>query len=250
MALTLGAVTMRDAAYGSQSGQPAELIYFGGDTPNPLTPAASEAQYILPAWVRSNPGQVNPTADADAFVELLARYGVPRGVATTLDLETAVDPAWVNTFGAVLHQAGYRVWPYGSLKYIFQNPRLDGYFVADPTGVPHLTANSVATQWGFFGTYDLSTIVAGESLWNRQAAPVPAPKPPAPKPAPLPPGRRPPSGAITDPIVAVACSRNPTTQQLDVCMVGRSGRVWHKWHVPSGPDAGWNGPDVLTDSIW
>lgn len=168
-------VIMRDAAWPSavEPATAAELVYAGGDTPNPEIVDTSTARYRVPCWVRSNPDMVNVAADADAFVAWLHANRVPTGVVTILDLETVEAPAFVNEFGAVLHAAGYLVWPYGSTSTLFNNPRLDGYFAADPTGVEHLYPGTVATQWGYFGGYDLSVVAPGAALWDTQAPPPP-----------------------------------------------------------------------------
>lgn len=175
---TLLAVTMKDAAYPSnlEPNTLAELIYMWGDTPNPKMPADSTARYKVPCCVRSNPWQTTPDYDASGFIGKLRAGGAPPGVVTVLDLEEAVDPAWVLRYGAILHAAGYLVWPYGSTGFLFQNPRLDGRFVGNPTQVPHLWPGEPACQWGWFGAYDLSLIAAGQDLWDTQpAAPPPPP---------------------------------------------------------------------------
>lgn len=46
-------------------------------------------------------------------------------------------------------------------------------WIADPTGVSHIVPGSVATQWGWFPTFDQSTTIAG---WPYSIV-VPAPKP-------------------------------------------------------------------------
>lgn len=165
-------VTMRDAAWPS-SVEPttaAELIYAGGDTPNPMQDL-STARYRVPCWVRSNPQQVSPNTDAVAFATWLHDNNVPLGTVTVLDLEMAVDPAYVNVYGSVIHSFGYYVWPYGSTSTLFQNPALDGYFAADPTGVEHLYPNTVATQYYAAGAYDLTVIAPGAPLWDTQPPP-------------------------------------------------------------------------------
>lgn len=129
--------------------------YLGGDTPHIWTVA--EWQRLdrlakLPVWVRSVPGR-HPVAQAhaDAFAALQRLYEItaPRGITVALDLEEAIDATYVQSFGNVMHWAGFYVWPYGSLDFIFRNPPLDGYWVADFTGQPHFAAgaNVRATQW-------------------------------------------------------------------------------------------------------
>lgn len=181
-----------DAAYApgfDPAGATGVLIYSGGDTPNPILSKAALAAYtvgnvdvVVPGWVRSYAG-VSAQSDGDSFVNWLHTFGAPAGITTFLDLETLVDPAYVAAFGAVLHTAGYKVMPYGSMSTLFQNPALDGYFVSNPTGAVHLVAGTVATQFGFGGSYDLDDISAVMPLWNIHS---PSPVPPAPAPAPAP----------------------------------------------------------------
>jgi hypothetical protein len=149
------------------------LIYAGGDTVHAWTTAeilGMPARYRWPCWVRSNPGQVNAAADATAFIIWLRSHGVPRGTCVILDLETAVNTAYVNTFNLALRAAGYKVTKYGSTSTIFQNPKTDGgTFVAAP-GADVLTTvgDTVARQYGFEGSYDLSIVKdqAAVPLWD------------------------------------------------------------------------------------
>ena len=153
-----------DAAYPNPHGIPGTsvvLIYCGGDTPHVWTAAEiteQPEQYRLPVYVRSNPG--NAAEDAAAFIAWLRANGVPDGCATVLDLETRIDVAYVNAFGAALHAAGYLVLPYGSSSTLFQNPALDGYFVASP-GATGIRPGCVATQYAYDGSYDLDYIADG-----------------------------------------------------------------------------------------
>ncbi len=166
------------------AGATTACIYMGGDTPNPIAdprtvPVYAQVTYWLPGWVRSNPTPTKATADGQGAVAWLLRNGAPQGIATFLDLETAVTPAYVDAYGAVLHAAGFRVLPYTSRVNMGKNPPLDGYFVADPTDPPKtLYQGSVATQYAYMGAYDLSVITASVPLWLRPApAPTPAPAP-------------------------------------------------------------------------
>jgi len=177
-------LTCYDAAY-PLANPPATdvvLIYSGGNATHIWTAAeiaAQKARFRLPCWVRSNPVQANSVLDANAMVAWLHAHKVPAGVATVLDLETAVAPAYVNSYASILHAAGYRVLPYGSTSTLFNNPKCDGYFSAEP-GAKSIDARCVATQYGYEGTYDLSWIEDTVSLWDT------APPAPKPKPKPLP----------------------------------------------------------------
>lgn len=159
------------------------LIYSGGDTPHVFTGAEIEAQPAscrLPCWVRSNPvNAVQAGSDAALFVAWLNEFKVPRGVSVVLDLETAVNAEYVDAFNLALRTAGYKVIKYGSLDYIFRNPKTDGgTFVADPTGIDHMVneGDCVATQWKFAGSYDLSTVLGTVPLWEKPAFATPVPK--------------------------------------------------------------------------
>lgn len=157
--------TMIDSAYPMhpEPDRQITLVYIGGDTPHPWTAAeirAMPSQWIWPCWVRSDPQQVDAGADAAACLARLAELGVPSGTCVILDLETAIDAAYVHQFNVLLRAAGYKTTKYGSKDFIWQNPQTDGgTFVADPTGSPHMdgTGDTVATQY-LFGTYDLSLV--------------------------------------------------------------------------------------------
>lgn len=100
------------------------------------------------------------------------------------------------------------------------------WFEADPTGVRHVIAGNVATQWGWFGGYDESTL----------AEPTPNGGPPVPS-KPLPVGVK---------VTAVACNW-ASPARLDVVMVGSDGNCYHKWW--DGDAQEWNGPDVLNGPV-
>jgi hypothetical protein len=154
------------------------LVYVGGDTPHPMTDNemhAQPARFRLPTWVRSNPsGAAQAQSDASQFISWLQSHNVPKDVTVLLDLEIAVNATYVITFNNALAAAGYKVMKYGSLDYIFKNPQTHGgTFVADPTGKPHMvtTGDTVATQYEFAGSYDLSEVLPSVPLWD--TAPVP-----------------------------------------------------------------------------
>jgi len=158
------------------------LVYIGGDTPHVWTSAESKAQparYRLPTFVRSNPQQANVVTDANVAISWLRGNFVPQGSSVVLDLETAVDVTYVNSFGALLHDAGYKVLPYGSSSTLFQNPKLDGYFVAEP-GAKEIDPRSVITQFAFDSFYDLSWVSPSVVLWDTKPQPNPTPQPPQP----------------------------------------------------------------------
>lgn len=103
------------------------------------------------------------------------------------------------------------------------SPNSVEWFEADPTGVKHVIAGDVATQWGWFGSYDESTLTE--------------PPPNG--------GKRVPSNPLPQGVKVVAASgawASPT--RYDVVMVGSDGNCYHKWW-----DGHWNGPDVLNGPV-
>lgn len=106
----------------------------------------------LPIMVQSNPGTAGGgESDGLLTIEHLYQLGARPGVYTALDLETAVDPAYVTAYGKVLRFFRYKVLVYGSSGFVFNNPPLDGYWVAAPSsdGKPYEFNHPevVATQY-------------------------------------------------------------------------------------------------------
>jgi hypothetical protein len=130
--------------------------------------------------VRSNPDQVSALVDAAAFAAWLKAHNVPRHTAVILDLETAVSTHYVDTFNLALRNVGYKTVKYGSRSTIWKNPQTDGgTFVAWP-GHPNemdTTGDTVAVQYKFAGTYDLSIVLgqAAVPLWDTHPPEPPAP---------------------------------------------------------------------------
>lgn len=112
--------------------------------------------YKVPIWVGGYAG----TPEGEQAVSALRSLGVPQGCETILDMETRVDRTYVTKFGAVLNGAGYRVLVYGSTSTLFRNPQLNGYCVADPTGIPHMYPHAGVrmTQYAFGATFDSDVI--------------------------------------------------------------------------------------------
>lgn len=145
-------------------GYKAAAGYIGGDTPHVWT----ELEWTrlgrmpkLPIFVRSDPGAASAITDAVDALCMCYHLRIPRGTPIVLDLEMAVNAAYVTVFGRVVHWFGYRVWPYGSASTIFRNPPLDGYWVADYRGIGpfmHSGRNVRATQYEAGGLYDSSLI--------------------------------------------------------------------------------------------
>lgn len=125
----------------------------------------------IPIWVAPQ-GNKNGQADASEAVTKLRAMGVPSGKVILLDMETMVDKTYVSAFGRGLQSAGYKVWVYGSVSSVFQNPQLNGYAVADPTGTVHMYPHPGVrmTQYAFGQTQDEDVVrhwlVSQDDLWQ------------------------------------------------------------------------------------
>lgn len=206
------------------AGATAACIYAGGDTPNAIAdpstvPAYTQVRHWLPGWVRSDPTPGAAHADAAGMLAWLARNHAPSGIASFLDLETAVTPTYVDAYGAAMHAAGVQVLVYTSVSNMQQTPRLDGHFVADP-GAQGLYPGSVATQHMYTNTYDLSYITPAVPLWDHAAR-------------------------KGDPMSGAGIAIPADTPQRHV-VATRTGVLWHWWQPTSGPQEGrWQGPEKL-----
>jgi hypothetical protein len=173
-----GLLTFYDAAWPPAKPPTTDgvCIYIGGDTPHVWTAAeiaAQTARYRLPIWVRSNPEQVSPLADATACLAALRWMGVPKGRLVALDSETDVDPSWVNTFVRTVNDGGYPVIDYGSQSTVFGNKNPDGYYWgADWTNTPHLHSGDQMTQYADFGPFDESLAQPSMPFWDIRGGPT------------------------------------------------------------------------------
>ena len=146
--------------------------YIGGDTPHVWTDAEWKRFHALrklPIWVRSDPTAVDAKTDAFAALEGLYALRVPRGITVALDLETAVDGAYVNVFHSVMRWAGFYVWVYGSASTVFGNPAADGYWVADYAGKgPFMYDHQMVkgTQYANGSHYDSSLVKYWQYYWR------------------------------------------------------------------------------------
>jgi len=138
--------------------------YIGGDTPHIWTPqewAGMGRIKKLPIWVRSNPNISLAWNDGWAILQRLYVLGVPKLSPVVLDLETAVDPAYVLGVHRIIHEFGYLLWVYGSQGFVFGNPACDGYWVATLDGVAQMVHHRhvVATQYVDRGQEDTSLVL-------------------------------------------------------------------------------------------
>lgn len=160
---------MRDAAFASNidpgTWDHAVAGYYGGPGAYHVWEPADWKRFPrhkkLPIWVAAE-GDKNGTEDGKAAVAALKALGVPRHVWTALDMEEMVDRTYVEAFGDVV-QPYYRVWVYGSADFVFGNPALDGYWVADYRNIgPFMyeaTGKEVrATQYQRGDAYDSSAV--------------------------------------------------------------------------------------------
>jgi len=155
------------------------LVYMGGSSATHAWDREELAKVAhlrrLPVWVPT-PGQDHPGDVALQVVAWLRRNKVPPGRHVLWDMETGKepDPAWLNMAAGRVAKAGFRNLTYGSMSVVFGNPQRDGYFVANPTGHPHMVSRIgvKGTQYAFDiavpgGTIDqslISTDLAHE-LW-------------------------------------------------------------------------------------
>jgi len=185
------------------------IAYIGGDATHVWTLAeirAQKARYVLPTYVRSNPGGIAlAAADINAALAALTAIGAPRGSLVCFDLETAVDPLYVAAVYSGLRAAGYPLIVYGSQSTVLGNDVPDGlFFGADWSGVPHVARGDVMTQWVSFAAYDEDLADPGLPFWDTRPEPPrpPSAPPPIPQPAPVPapaPEDEMPSGTISVP---------------------------------------------------
>lgn len=118
--------------------------YIGGDTPHVWSESdwrRSEFRTLkkLPIFVRSQVvGETGGLADGWTALQTLYNLGVPKNTYVVYDRETNTDKEATTAFGNVITWGGYLAMTYGSRDNLFSHPGLNGYWVADPTGVPHM----------------------------------------------------------------------------------------------------------------
>jgi hypothetical protein len=178
--MTVKLLTFYDSAWPPASPPTVDGVcaYIGGDTPHVWTLAEVQrqrARYRLPVWVRSDPAAASWQADSAGAIAALHRVGCPRGSLVALDVEIAVDAAYVRSFSRTLATGGYPVILYGSDSTVFQNHIPDRlYFAADWTGAPHMAAGAQMTQYVNFRAWDLDLALSTLPFWDtRPTAPQP-----------------------------------------------------------------------------
>lgn len=155
-------------------------FYIGGDTVHVWSKAevaAAPYRFRLPIWVRSNPPGPGAVVDATACLAQLAVTGAPKGCLVALDVETAIDAAYVQAFAAALKAAGYPLIVYASQSVAAAEGNPSGlYWGAQWTGAAHIAAGDAMTQYVSFSGYDESQATSALPFWDTQAtAPLPVP---------------------------------------------------------------------------
>lgn len=113
----------------------------------------------LPIYVAG----MNGRADAESALAQCQSLGIEfrKGIYVAYDLETRVDKTCVASFGAVMQHYGFKVLVYGSASTVFDNPQLNGYWVADYLQIGpfmHSHMGTRMTQWTDGEHFDQSTV--------------------------------------------------------------------------------------------
>lgn len=150
-------------------------------TPHVWTKAEWDSQpnrFRLPIFVPSYFANLgwDSVRDPSSAISALIALGVPQGSYIGLDMETQVQPSYVQLFIQAMNQHGYGVLVYGSRSYVIQNPlpvgSKSGYWAADWTGTAHMVPGMAATQYGSKSgpniDYDLNVISETIPLWDTQ----------------------------------------------------------------------------------
>lgn len=152
-------------------------FYIGGATPHVWTKLQIDTQtakWRHPIWVYdpNRPGADNGIIDAHKAVQQCRALGVPSEVTISFDMETHVDPAYLNAVHSVVAPSGYWTGVYGSRDYITQNPSFGGgRWVADWTDQAHYSG--IEGEWACQFQpandklpWDLSLVKSTAHLWD------------------------------------------------------------------------------------
>lgn len=129
---------------------PVFAFYIGGQTPHRWTDTEYEAltsRWVLPIYTRTD--SVMPAAVvADEIMSWLRSHSFDHGCTVALDTESALLGQWLADVDNIVTAGGHRLMEYESKGPIGHNPPTSGgRWVADWTGIPHLYAGSLATQY-------------------------------------------------------------------------------------------------------
>src|SRR5579862_7250187 len=166
--LTMGDAAFADNLFGTDFDIAAGYL----DAPNELNKWSkadwqSAPGMKLPIWVGGYGGK----PEAEACLKQLKSLGVPQGKLVALDMEGRIDKTYVAAFGAIMQHRGYKVWVYGEASTVFNNPQLNGYWVADYAGIgPFMYSHKAtrATQWTDGAKFDQSVVKEWEqdNFWK------------------------------------------------------------------------------------
>lgn len=142
----------RDAAFSNNIGQFTGVVggYIGGPNAFNVWKAQDWSAFrnhpLMPIWVCGQDGEL----EAREMLKVLAGLAVPSGSPVALDMETRVDHSYLLNFQKVIIPTNYKLLVYGSAATVFSNPSLNGYWVAEYTGHPHMHDGHKSvrgTQW-------------------------------------------------------------------------------------------------------
>lgn len=126
-------------------GSAAVAGYVGGSTPHVWTLAEWQRFAELrqfPIWVGA--GRTDGSADGAAAVEAVRNLGwapnMPNRRFIVLDMETEVDPGYINDFAAPVNDGGFWTLIYESLVAVDGNPVRGGIWLADWDGIASIPA--------------------------------------------------------------------------------------------------------------
>jgi Putative peptidoglycan binding domain len=213
-----GYLSFYDAAYPPASPPLTSgvCIYIGGDTPHIWTNADIAAQasirYRLPVFVRSNPDNASPAADVTAAVTRLAQIHAPFNTLVCWDVETAIDPGYIEAVYRLLRAAQYQLIVYGSQSDVLKNQNPDDlYWGADWTGTAHLASGDAMTQYVSFAAYDEDLAVVTLPFWDTHPSPAPVSSWQEAMMQALPQLKNGATGAFVDTVQGLCCARGQTT---------------------------------------
>lgn len=132
---------------------------------------ADPALRLLPIYVHNFTDQA-PEVDAGNAVEAVRALGWAANMPgaqrrmIALDLETMVAFEWAAAVMLAIYDAGFMPVPYGSFRFVVQNPCLLGYWEALLSRTPPavLAAGQLGVQWAFGGQWDSN--VFSQAVWD------------------------------------------------------------------------------------
>ena len=157
-------------------------FYIGGNTPHVWTPQEvtelkKHVRYLLPIFTSSNPNVSQVAANAASIVASCTALGMPKGKLVAVDLEAAVNRAYMAGLDYTVSLAGWKLVAYGQLSTVTGNPEPSGgYWVGQWDGVAD-DPSWTGKQYEDAGDWDLSEFHP-DSLWDLQPPVITPPVPP------------------------------------------------------------------------